>query len=138
MNEIREVRLAALEEAIRRMRESDYSEFPFADEDELIRFLRIEANWRKELKSTRIVSLIKDEDEKRNAEMQNQETEANNKRIEDIYLKPLEFKIKVLELEIILYSGIYEIAEAAQDIQKRVYPQDDEFKFINTNRGELK
>lgn len=138
MNEIRETRLAALEEATRRMRESDYNELPFADTNELIKLLKIEASWRKELKSTRIVSLINDEDEKRNAEMQNQVTEANNKRIEDTYLKPLEFKIKVLELEIMLFDGIYGIAEAAQDIQKRVYPQDDEFKFINTNRGELK
>lgn len=126
MSEIRETRLAAFEEATRRMRERDYNELPFADIDELIKLLRIEDSWRKELKSTRIVSLIEDKDEKRNAEMQNQETESNNKRIEDAYLKPLEFKIKVLELEIMLFNGIYEIAEAAQDIQKRVYPEEVE------------
>jgi hypothetical protein len=126
MSKIRETRLAVLEEATRRMRESDYNEFPFADTEELIRLLRIEASWRKELKSTRIVSLIEDKDEKRNAEMQNQVTEANNKRIEDTYLKPLEFKIKVLELEIMLFDGIYGIAEAAQDILKRVYPKEEE------------
>lgn len=126
MSKIRETRLAVLEEATRRMRESDYNELPFADTEELIKLLRIEASWRKELKSTRIVSLIEDKDEKRNAEMQNQGTEANNKRIEDTYLKPLEFKIKVLELEIMLFDGIYEIAEAAQDIQKRVYPKEQE------------
>ena len=123
MNEIQKERLAVLEEATKRMRENDYKELPFADTNELVKLLRTEAHWRKDLKPTRILQLIEDVSERERAESINKMIELDNKRIEDTYLKPLEFKIKVLELEMILFNGLFEMSEMAKEIHERVYPQ---------------
>ena len=124
MNEIKKERLEILEEATRRMRESDYNELPFADTDSLINLLRIEAQWRKDLKPTRILQFIEDVIERERAETINKMIESDNNRIKDT-LKPLEFKIKVLELEMILFNGLFEMSEIVKEIHKKVYPKED-------------
>ncbi len=126
MNQIQQERLAVLEEATRRMRESDYNELPFADTDAMVRLLKTEAEWRKDLKPTRILQLIEDVSERERAESINKMIELDNKRIKDTYLKPLEFKIKVLELEMILFNGLFEMSEMAKEIHERVYPKERE------------
>jgi hypothetical protein len=124
MNEIKKERLAVLEEATRRMRESDYNEFPFADTEELIRLLKLQERWRLHIQPTFILQLIKDESERKDAEIKNKQIEINNQRIQDTFLTPIEFKIKVLEVELMLFNGIYNIAEVAEDIYKGVYPDE--------------
>ena len=126
MNQIQQERLAVLEEAARRMREDDYSELPFASTDAMVRLLKTEAEWRKDLKPTRILNLIEDVAERERAETINNMIESDNKRIKDTYLKPLEFKIKVLELEMILFNGLFEMSEMAKEIHERVYPKERE------------
>jgi len=51
--------------------------------------------------------------------------ESDNNKVKDI-LKPLEFKIKVLELEMILFNGLFEMSEMAKEIHERVYPKERE------------
>ena len=68
MNQIQKERLAVLEEATRRMREDDYSELPFASNDAMVRLLKTEAQWRKDLKPTRILNFIEDIAERERAE----------------------------------------------------------------------
>lgn len=126
MNEIKKERLAVLEETARRMREDDYNELPFASTDAMVRLLKTEAEWRKDLKPTRILNLIEDVAERERAETINNMIESDNKRIKDTYLKPLEFKIKVLELEMILFNGLFEMSEMAKEIHERVYPKERE------------
>lgn len=125
MNQIQQERLAVLEEAARRMREDDYSELPFASSDAMVRLLKTEAEWRKDLKPTRILNFIEDIAERERAETINKMIESDNNRIKDI-LKPLEFKIKVLELEMILFNGLFEMSEMAEEIHQRVYLKERE------------
>lgn len=125
MNEIRETRLKVLEEAARRMREDDYNELPFASSDAMVRLLKTEAEWRKDLQPTRILNLIEDVAERERAETINKMIESDNNKVKDI-LKPLEFKIKVLELEMILFNGLFEMSEMAKEIHERVYPKERE------------
>lgn len=108
------------------MREDDYSELPFASTDAMVRLLKTEAEWRKDLQPTRILNLIEDVAERERAETINNMIESDNKRIKDTYLKPLEFKIKVLELEMILFNGLFEMSEMAKEIHERVYPKERE------------
>ena len=123
MNQIQKERLAVLEEATRRMREDDYSELPFASNDAMVRLLKTEAQWRKDLKPTRILNFIEDIAERERAETINKMIESDNNKVKDI-LKPLEFKIKVLELEMILFNGLFEMKEIAEEIHKKVYPKE--------------
>lgn len=125
MNQIQKERLAVLEEAARRMREDDYSELPFASTDAMVRLLKTEAEWRKDLKPTRILNLIEDVAERERAETINKMIESDNNKVKDI-LKPLEFKIKVLELEMILFNGLFEMPEMAEEIHQRVYLKERE------------
>lgn len=126
MNEIKKERLAVLEETVRRMREDDYNELPFADTYAMVRLLKTEAEWRKDLQPTRILNLIEDVAERERAETINNMIESDNKRIKDTCLKPLEFKIKVLELEMILFNGLFEMSEMAEEIHQRVYLKERE------------
>jgi hypothetical protein len=118
MNEIQKERLRVLEEATRRMREDDYQEMPFADRDKLIYLFKARNNWYKELKSgTILISGTLSEEKKHNNEI----IEKENQRIKDTYIKPLEFKISVLEVESMLFSGLFEMTEISEDINIRVY-----------------
>ena len=123
MNEIKKERLAVLEETARRMREDDYNELPFADTDAMVKLLRTKNHWIKDLKPPRILSFIKDVADRESAEQDNKEIEENNQRIKNTYIKPLEFKIKVLEIEMILFNGLFEISEITKEIHERVYPK---------------
>lgn len=123
MNEIEKERLAVLEEVIRRMKENDYNELPYACKNEMVKLLRTKNHWIKDLKPTRILSFIKDVADRESAEQDNRETEENNQRIKNTYIKPLEFKIKVLEIEMILFNGLFEISEITKEIHERAYPR---------------
>lgn len=123
MNQIQQERLTILEEATRRMRENDYSELPFASSDAMVRLLKTEAEWRKDLKPTRILSLIEDVAERERAETINKMIESDNNKVKDI-LKPLEFKIKVLELEMILFNGMFEMSEITKEIHEKIYQKE--------------
>lgn len=123
MNEIEKERLLVLEEVIRRMKENDYKELPYACENEMVKLLRTKNHWIKDLKPPRILSFIKNVAERQTAEQDNKETEENNQRIKNTYIKPLEFKIKVLEIEMILFNSLFEISEITKEIHERAYPQ---------------
>ena len=45
------------------------------------------------------------------------------KLVKNTYIKPLEFKIKVLEIEMILFNSLFEISETTKEIHERAYPQ---------------
>lgn len=122
MNQIQQERLAVLEEVARRMREDDYNELPYACKNEMVKLLRTKNHWIKDLKPPRILSFIKDVADRESAEQDNKETEENNQRIKNTYIKPLEFKIKVLEIEMILFNSLFEISEITKEIHERAYP----------------
>lgn len=123
MNEIEKERLLVLEEVIRRMKENDYDELPYACKNEMVKLLRTKNHWIKDLKPPRILSFIKNVAERQTAEKDNKEIEENNQRIKNTYIKPLEFKIKVLEIEMILFNSLFEISETTKEIHERAYPQ---------------
>lgn len=126
MNEIQEIqqqRLSVLEEATRRMKYKDYKDMEFADSDRIVYLYKNKKEWEKKLRSKRILQFIKDLGERAAAEEENKKIDAANKLIKDNYIKPLEFNIKVLEIELILFSGLFQIPEDAWDIYKRVYPE---------------
>jgi len=125
MNEIQKLRLEVLEEATRRMKQSDYQDMPFADNNELVRLLRYEAQLRKELKSGKILNCIEDKYELIQAKEYNRIIEFDNNQIKD-QMKPVSKKIKVLELELMLFNGLFEIQDVSEDIHKIVYPNKEE------------
>lgn len=126
MNEIQKERLEALEETTSRMKLSDYDTMKFANIDKLVTLLKSKDEWQKELKSGKILQLIKDPQERKIAERENKATEANNDRIKKDYIKPLDEKIKVLEIEIMVFYGVFEMMEISDEIHRRVYPNRDE------------
>ena len=123
MNEIEKERLLVLKEVIRRMRENDYDELPYACKNEMVKYLRIKNHWIKELRPPIILSFISNVAERLAVEKDNKEIEENNQRIKNTYIKPLEFTIKVLEIEMILFNGLFEISEITKEIHERVYPK---------------
>ena len=123
MNEIEKERLLVLKEVIRRMRENDYDELPYACKNEIVKLLRTKNHWIKELRPPIILSFISNVAERLAVEKDNKEIEENNQRIKNTYIKPLEFTIKVLEIEMILFNGLFEISEITKEIHERVYPE---------------
>jgi|GEM_PF-5783982 len=126
MNEIQLERVNVLKEATRRMNESDYQDMKFADTDELVKLLKIQKEWQKKLKSGRILEFIEDAEERTNAEYSNKLIESENQRVKKEYIDPLNFKIKVLEVEIILFNGMFEMSEISNEIYKRVYANSED------------
>jgi len=120
MSEIQEERIKILNEASRRMKYQDYSDMPFADQDELVQLYRAKSEWCKKLKTGAIVI---DGELSDYQKRQNEIIDLENKRIEETYIKPLEFKIKILEVELILFNGLFEISEIENEIYNRSYPK---------------
>ncbi len=126
MTEIQETRVKILDEASRRMRYQDYSELPFADTDELVKLYKAKRDWEKKLKPKYIGRFDLSEYHK----IENEQIEEENKRIKDTYIKPLEFKISLLEVEKTLFEGLFSIIEDIEDMHKRVYPKEEE-QYMN-------
>ncbi len=124
MTEIQEIRVKILDEASRRMKYQDYNDLLFGDRDELVKLYKTKSEWEKKLKSKYIGRYNLSEDQKRENELIDEE----NKRIKETYIKPLDFKISLLEVEMVLFEGIFQIKEDIEDIHKRVYPPE-----LNTN-----
>ena len=119
MNTIQTERLNALSEATRRMQELDYEEIEFADTDKLIAFKKSHYELCKQKKSGKILSLINNDKERKIAEYENEITENENKKIAE-RMKPLELKIKILEIEYIIFNGMDD-TEHIEEINKRAY-----------------
>ncbi len=125
MNDILKQRVAALKEVIRRIEQDDYEEFPYGDTDELVLQLKGVREWEKELKPPSITQFIVGQREREDAQYDNRIIEENNKRIKKDFIKPREDKIKVLELESILFHGLFEMSELSKEIHSRVYPKEE-------------
>jgi hypothetical protein len=117
MNEIQKERINILEEATRRMKQNDYEYMNFADTEKLISLLKAKGGWEKQIKGQKILNFIKNPQEQKIAEYENEIIKANNDRIKEKHIKPLIYQIKVLELEIMLFQGIFEVCEVAEYIE---------------------
>jgi len=120
MNDIKEERLIILQEATERMLKSDYANMNFADTKELIFLMKRLNELSKARKSTRILALIKDKEERERAEVENSINEKLNAELEK-QMQPIEMKIKILEVEMILYFDIFDMREIIEEVEKRVF-----------------
>jgi len=123
MTEITQERYNALKEVLRRMEENDYKEVEFADEDELVRLLVARKNWYKELKTGDVYIDFKGSDEEWQEHIAEcKKIDAHNARIQSTYIKPIEAQIQMLEVELMLYNGIFQMRDTSEGIHERVYP----------------
>lgn len=116
MNDIIKARYEIICEVEKRMNYDDYDELNYADIDKLVQLKIKVITIGKRLKPPKISVLDSDREE---TYRHNARIEKENKKIYET-MKPYEKQIGVLEVEIILYSGIESMIEVSDSINKRI------------------
>lgn len=116
MNEIQKERIYILKTVISQIENYETVKTEFADREELKRLV-IKRNELWKTNRPTIWSLVPHDDPRRK-DQEREESETNRIKL---IIKALDIKIKKIEIEMIIYYGVYELHEFYEEIWKRLH-----------------